>query len=126
MTSSGHFELSQSRLPDGHVKALPVYKGRRGELLPETGSLQAAIEIIDRNLGREDFPTLEELVNRVGQIISSDQKIDGILIEDEEDLSSVKINRKRTTVSLREKGVTKIPSGLVFDALYVWSESSKG
>jgi hypothetical protein len=122
MVSQGHFELNQHESPDGNAQGLPIYLGSEGERLPETDSLLDVVKIVNETIGREGYLTLGQLVDEVGQILASNETVDGILIEDEEDLSTVRISQQETTVSVRGKSVKKISSGLVFDALYKWFE----
>jgi hypothetical protein len=125
MNNKGHFELAEHQIANDIVKPLPVYVGDKGEILPEAESLLEAVKIISETFEKEGHITLNQLIDEVGQLLSDPEQKDGILIENEESISSVRITREKTTVRVLNSGIKELPSELVFDALYVWTELNK-
>jgi len=125
MSTTGHFELARNRQPGLSSEMVPVYVDERGEQLAESVAILEAVGVIESTLGKEGFMDLTEIVDHVGELLTSTEKKEGLLIEDEDTRSTVKITKSKTTITVRGKGTKVLPSGLMFDALYLWKGSLK-
>ncbi|MEI9913810.1 MAG: hypothetical protein WDN66_02285 [Candidatus Saccharibacteria bacterium] len=125
MSTTGHFELARNRQSGLASEMVPVYVNESGEQLEESTAILEAIAVIESTLGKEGFMDLGEIVDHVGELLTAKQKKEGLLIEDEDTRSTVKITKSKTSITVRGKGTQVLPSGLMFDALYLWKESLK-
>jgi hypothetical protein len=123
MIDKFHFEITERQLPSGTTEKVPVYLGDYGEELPETEALSGVVDIIGVTLGQEGYLTLGQLVTEVEQILDPSDQKNGLIIEDEERASTVRITASETVLSLNNKGERVLSSELVLSALRNWNES---
>src|SRR5665213_2615454 len=121
MADIGHFEKQEHRLSDGSTNVVPVYVGEGGRPLPESAVLLKAAEVVISTIARDGSLTVEELADSVGRLLVNPDQKRGIIIEDEDSVSSVKITPRETVVSAKGIGHRMIPTGLIFDMLFIWS-----
>lgn len=119
----GQFERLKHHIPDSGERDVPLFVGKSGELTEVSGALLAAAEIVGTSLGRV---SLSALVDKVGRIVSTPSAESGLIIEDEDGRGSVAVAADVTTIAVRTRGRTEVPSPLVFDMLYVWASYEEG
>ena len=121
--SIGYFERLKQHIPELGERDVPIFLGKSRELTETSGALLAAAEIVGTTLGRVSLSTL---VDEVGRIVSARGEESGLIIEDEDGLGSVRVAADVTTIALRRRGLTEVPTQLMFDMLYVWASYEEG
>lgn len=117
--SNGYvFEFKRQQLMDGSWAEMPILLSPERHVLPETHSLMAAAAIIGTALHDTDG-SLGELVDEVGGILNG-ETVSGIIIEDELGAGAVTISPEDSEIEVRDRGISVVPTGMMFDMLYVW------